>query len=363
MGDLVLVTGGAGYVGSHLTRKLLARGHRVRVLDNFVYGNHGLEEVMDHPDLELQTGDICDDRDADARDQGRARRRCAGRHRRRRGVRSRSESHDGDQLRVDAPDCSRPAAPPSVERLVFASSCSVYGANGNEFMHERSHLNPVSLYARTRIMSEEILLISSGRGRDHPAPRDRLRRLAAHALRPHGQHDDRLRHRAGRDPRQRRQAVAPARARAGCRRGVPRRRRGGDDAREDFNVGSDEQNFTVGEVAEHVAEHYPGTQHRVRAERARPAQLPRRVRSHPRDARVPRAEDRRRRHLRGRRPGLPSGACADFRHEQFHNAKWLSATGACREPREVASAAARRTDRLRAHRPRAPRLSARASTG
>ena len=50
MGDLVLVTGGAGYVGSHLTRKLLARGHRVRVLDNFVYGNHGLDERRRRPE-------------------------------------------------------------------------------------------------------------------------------------------------------------------------------------------------------------------------------------------------------------------------------------------------------------------------
>ena len=55
MGDLILVTGGAGYVGSHLTRKLLARGYRVRVLDNFVYGNHGLDEVEDDPNLELVT--------------------------------------------------------------------------------------------------------------------------------------------------------------------------------------------------------------------------------------------------------------------------------------------------------------------
>src|SRR5579862_1093467 len=63
MGDVILVTGGAGYVGSHLTRKLLARGHRVRVLDSFVYGNHGLDEVAGHPNLELVVGDICAERD------------------------------------------------------------------------------------------------------------------------------------------------------------------------------------------------------------------------------------------------------------------------------------------------------------
>ena len=57
MGDLILVTGGAGYVGSHLTRKLLARGHRVRVLDNLVYGEpRACDEVGDDPDLELVIG-------------------------------------------------------------------------------------------------------------------------------------------------------------------------------------------------------------------------------------------------------------------------------------------------------------------
>lgn len=38
MNDLVLVTGGAGFIGSHLAERLLARGYRVRILDNLVYG-------------------------------------------------------------------------------------------------------------------------------------------------------------------------------------------------------------------------------------------------------------------------------------------------------------------------------------
>jgi len=44
-----------------------------------------------------------------------------------------------------------------VERLVFASSCSVYGAAQNDLLTEQSPLNPVSLYARTRILSEDVL--------------------------------------------------------------------------------------------------------------------------------------------------------------------------------------------------------------
>src|SRR2546430_8969429 len=38
MGDLLLVTGGAGFIGSHLSERLMQRGYRVRVLDNLSFG-------------------------------------------------------------------------------------------------------------------------------------------------------------------------------------------------------------------------------------------------------------------------------------------------------------------------------------
>src|SRR5882672_10372910 len=65
-GEVILVTGGAGYVGAHVTRKLLDRGYRVRVLDNFLYGDQGLADVRGNAELDVRYGDICSE--ADVRD-------------------------------------------------------------------------------------------------------------------------------------------------------------------------------------------------------------------------------------------------------------------------------------------------------
>lgn len=61
MSERVLVTGGAGFIGSHLVDALLASDHRVTVLDNFSTGRHGnLSSVETHPRLTLVEGSILD---------------------------------------------------------------------------------------------------------------------------------------------------------------------------------------------------------------------------------------------------------------------------------------------------------------
>lgn len=57
-GRSVLVIGGAGYIGSALTKRLLEEGYRVRVLDLLLYGDEAIAESRGHPRFELVQGDL-----------------------------------------------------------------------------------------------------------------------------------------------------------------------------------------------------------------------------------------------------------------------------------------------------------------
>src|SRR5919206_1609170 len=66
MSNHILITGGAGFIGSHLADALLARGHRVRALDNLSPQVHGADASRPdylNEEVELVQGDV---RDPDA---------------------------------------------------------------------------------------------------------------------------------------------------------------------------------------------------------------------------------------------------------------------------------------------------------
>lgn len=158
----VAVTGGAGYLGSHLVRALLERGHRVRVLDALLFGN-GLEDLGEHPRLELVEGDVRDLVDLI--------RVCRGTD----AVFHLAAIVGDAACRVD-PEvtwsvnvestklvldvCERYQVP----RLVLASTCSVYGASDHLLLNEGSLRRPVSLYAETRIAAEELCFAARASG-------------------------------------------------------------------------------------------------------------------------------------------------------------------------------------------------------
>ena len=152
----VLITGGSGYIGTHLTEMLLASGYHVVLLDNHLYGDQGIQHLKHHDHLEIVYGDIANINDVvkSLKDVDTIIALAAIVGDPACGVNPQDTlnlNYESSKILVETANFY------GIRRLVFASSCSVYGMSGNDLLTETSPLNPVSLYAKTRIMSENIL--------------------------------------------------------------------------------------------------------------------------------------------------------------------------------------------------------------
>jgi nucleoside-diphosphate-sugar epimerase len=156
----ILVTGGAGYIGSVVVKELLDRGYEVKVLDKLFFGKKCLAEV--EPKIEIIQGDIrkfdpkilsdvdgifhlaalSNDPTAEYNPKANF------------DINTR-----GTEIVAEA------AKKKGIERFVYASSCSVYYSPypTEEMMSEKSKINPSAPYSKSKYLAEQKLLEMRGK--------------------------------------------------------------------------------------------------------------------------------------------------------------------------------------------------------
>jgi nucleoside-diphosphate-sugar epimerase len=150
----VLVTGGAGYIGSVLVPTMVKRGYRVRVFDKLIFGDAGLSEVSDQ--VEIVQGDVCDFDEGVLDDIDKV-------------IHLAALSNDPtadfnpeanmlinvEGTRNVAEACVRR----KIKRFVFASSCSIYySLNPYEgILTEESEISPTAAYSLSKKRAETLL--------------------------------------------------------------------------------------------------------------------------------------------------------------------------------------------------------------
>ncbi|HYM30222.1 MAG TPA: SDR family oxidoreductase [Candidatus Cybelea sp.] len=151
----VLVTGGAGYVGSTLVPKLLAAGHKVTVLDLYLYGDV-FAGIAGNPNLKQVKGDlrnIATVRDALKGCDAVIHLACISN--------DPSFELDPNLGKSINYDCFRPLVRASkdagVKRFIYASSSSVYGVKEDAEVTEELPLEPLTDYSKFKAMCEDVL--------------------------------------------------------------------------------------------------------------------------------------------------------------------------------------------------------------
>lgn len=153
----VLITGGAGYFGSVLAEDLLNKGYLVNIIDPLWFGNEGIKHLLKTKKVKLFKGNISDievfkdsiknvdkvihlsglSNDPSCEINKKA---------------TKKINVKETKLLIDKINESK-----KINKLIFASSCSVYGFNEKEILNESSKLNPQSSYAESKIESELLI--------------------------------------------------------------------------------------------------------------------------------------------------------------------------------------------------------------
>ena len=152
----VLITGGAGFIGSHLADGLLAKGHSVRILDDLSTGKPG-NLPLDNPLIELIEGDV-----ADAALVARVMQGCsavahlAAVASVQASVEDPVRTHQSNFIgTLNVCEAMRQAG---VKRVLFASSAAIYGNNGEgESIDEETAKAPLTPYASDKLAGEYYL--------------------------------------------------------------------------------------------------------------------------------------------------------------------------------------------------------------
>jgi nucleoside-diphosphate-sugar epimerase len=158
----ILVTGGAGYIGSVLVRKLLEANYTVRVIDYLSKGGESLLGLLDNPNFEFIKGDIRNQSDLE-----RALKDVWGVCHLAAIVGDPACAKEPEKARSINLDASiqlyNLCNAHGVKKFIFSSTCSNYGkmSDPEGLVNEDSELAPVSLYAELKVSFEKYLLEQS----------------------------------------------------------------------------------------------------------------------------------------------------------------------------------------------------------
>lgn len=154
----VLITGGAGYLGSILCRRLLTAGYKVKVFDKLVFGQKSIEELFKNQNFQFIRGDILDIKELEkeifnvdavvhlAAIVGEA--ACVARQ----DLAIRTNYSGTIQV-------ARLCKSYGIKRFIYTSTCSTYGKIEEEnTMKEEAYSRPVDFYGETKIYAERELL-------------------------------------------------------------------------------------------------------------------------------------------------------------------------------------------------------------